>query len=474
MVSTDLENRLTAVKHAGQFTASVIADFGRYLAEASDEKLFRTNPYRYAAETGTAEHVAAELFLYAAHAGVLEFSWGVICPICGSFVSTDHALRALNDERICAFCDVAIPPVMDENVEVAFIVAPAVRSLRFHSPELVDFRRDSLALFFSPTVADTTFIERCLDDPIWYGTVPAGAKLETDETLTPGRYLLALPQHHVVQRFTVADGGHATTSNYEVLAGGQLIQGESQLASGTVHLTLNNRLSRPVIFGAFVDPRSPELQAAALAANPIPPGQNLHRFFTAKDLVTTQAFHELFRAESIPAEGGLTLKNLTVLFTDLKGSTELYSRMGDMRAYDLVREHFTLLRKVIADHNGAVVKTIGDAVMASFATSTPALEAAVVMNREIAKAGHLELKIGLHSGPCIAVDLNDRLDYFGQTVNIAARVQGIADSRQIVCTDPVHDAPGAAELISTLNPVGSRQFAALKGVAGDVAVWRFE
>jgi class 3 adenylate cyclase len=163
-----------------------------------------------------------------------------------------------------------------------------------------------------------------------------------------------------------------------------------------------------------------------------------------------------------------------VLFTDLKGSTELYSRMGDMRAYRLVGEHFGLLREVVASHSGAVVKTIGDAVMASFPTPAPALEAAKLMNSEIAKVGDLELKIGLHAGPCIAVDLNDRLDYFGQTVNIAARVQAIADSRQIVCTDPVRDAPGSAEVIAGLSPIGKRELAALKGVAGQVGVWRYQ
>jgi class 3 adenylate cyclase len=123
----------------------------------------------------------------------------------------------------------------------------------------------------------------------------------------------------------------------------------------------------------------------------------------------------------------------------VKGSTALYQSIGDAPAYARVRDHFAVLTEAIAAHDGALVKTIGDAVMASFSTPAPALEAAMVMNREIAKVGELELKIGLHAGPCIAVDLNERLDYFGQTVNIAARVQGIADSRQIVCTDAVRE-----------------------------------
>lgn len=474
MASNVLGSRLAAVQVAGRFSDAVIGELARFLTDSPDEKLFRMNPLRYAAETGTAESVAVELFLYAAHAGVFEFSWGVICPICGAFVGTEHALRALDQERTCAFCDIAIPPVMDVNVEVAFSVAPAVRTIRFHVPEKLDFTRDSLALFFSPTVANTAHIERALAQSIWSGTVSGGATLEGTKQLASGQYLVTLPEHHAAARFTVSDDAGDSTLNWEVLTGGQLIQSSAQIAAGPVHLSIRNRLTRPVIFGAFVDPRSPGMLAQSFPAGAVPPGQDLHRFFSAKDLVTTQAFHELFRAESVPAQGGLSFKSLTVLFTDLKGSTELYSRMGDIRAYGLVREHFGVLRDIVAGHSGAVVKTIGDAVMATFPVPELGLEAAAAMNREIGRIGHLELKIGLHTGPCIAVDLNDRLDYFGQTVNIAARVQGIADSRQIVCTDSVYEAPGAAEVIAKLTAAGPRECAALKGVAGEVGVWRFQ
>ena len=120
------------------------------------------NPYRYAKETGTPERVTVDLFLHAAHAGVVEFSWGVLCPICGLFVTTEHALRALNEERTCAICEIPIPPVIDDNVEVAFTVAPSTRTIRFHDPEKLDFLRDSFALFFSPSVVDS-----CNFDPVW-------------------------------------------------------------------------------------------------------------------------------------------------------------------------------------------------------------------------------------------------------------------------------------------------------------------
>ena len=62
-------------------------------------------------------------------------------------------------------------------------------------------------------------------------------------------------------------------------------------------------------------------------------------------------------------------------------------------------------------------------------------------------AQRLSLKIGLHTGPCIAVELNDRLDYFGRTVNIAARVEGLAGAGEIVCTDSVFEALGVQEVL---------------------------
>jgi class 3 adenylate cyclase len=135
---------------------------------------------------------------------------------------------------------------------------------------------------------------------------------------------------------------------------------------------------------------------------------------------------------TIDVEQRLKITSLTFLFTDLKGSTELYERVGDLAAFDLVRAHFRVLDEIVAAEAGAVVKTIGDAVMAAFPTPDRAISAALRMReamRELHTGRHGEdllLKIGIDQGPCLAVLLNDRQDYFGQTVNIAARVQALA------------------------------------------------
>src|SRR4029079_1080083 len=144
--------------------------------------------------------------------------------------------------------------------------------------------------------------------------------------------------------------------------------------------------------------------------------------------------------------------------------------------FDLVRLHFGYLRDSIAGNSGALVKTIGDAVMASFVDPLDALRAALDMQARIARLNAeargelIGLKIGLHAGACLALTLNDRLDYFGQTVNIAARVQALAGADEVVVTDDVLTHPGAAELIAGLEI--ERSAVELRGIAGDVGVHR--
>ena len=174
---------------------------------------------------------------------------------------------------------------------------------------------------------------------------------------------------------------------------------------------------------------------------------------------------------------GLGVKDIALLFTDLKGSTALYDRIGDLNAFALVQQHFDRLQDVTVRHNGAIIKTIGDAVMAAFLKPADAVQAALEMRSEIASFNErqpdkaLILKIGVHKGAAIAVTLNDRLDYFGQTVNIAARVQNLADADEIFVSQDVYDAAGVRDETGGLcgraaNSAASRRAAGAAGVSG--------
>jgi class 3 adenylate cyclase len=157
---------------------------------------------------------------------------------------------------------------------------------------------------------------------------------------------------------------------------------------------------------------------------------------TAKRLFACQTFHDLFHAEVFRESEGFGVKDVTILFTDLKSSTQLYQQIGDLNAFALVREHYGVLNKVILNHHGAVIKTIGDAIMATFNQPVEAVGAGLEMLKELRKLnqashrGDLILKIGIHRGAAISVNLNDSIDYFGHTVNIASRVQSSAGGKR--------------------------------------------
>ena len=170
-------------------------------------------------------------------------------------------------------------------------------------------------------------------------------------------------------------------------------------------------------------------------------------------MLTNQTFRDVYKADNLNIDQRLKITSLTFLFTDLKGSTALYERVGDLAAFDLVRAHFHALLEIISSEKGAVVKTIGDAVMATFIRPEQALAAGLRMRAAMdalnAERGteDLVVKIGIHEGPCLAVMLNERQDYFGQTVNIAARVQGLSTSQAIHVTGPVIEAPAVAAIL---------------------------
>jgi class 3 adenylate cyclase len=242
--------------------------------------------------------------------------------------------------------------------------------------------------------------------------------------------------------------------------------GTIEMRPGPLRLSLENRTARRVL---------PALWIA---------GDALHHllgrrkpFLTAKRLLTNQTFRDIYRADLLDVDQRLKITSLTFLFTDLKGSTALYERVGDLVAYDLVRQHFHVLQEVVAAEAGAVVKTIGDAVMATFPTPDRAVAAALRMRQEMARINterqneDLLLKIGIHEGPCLAVMLNDSQDYFGQTVNMAARIQGLASSHAIVATRPVVENVKAAKILEDSGLRPTLQRAALRGIADETMVY---
>ena len=449
--------------------AQCVAAIERAVREAPDRDLCRVNALTFAAQHGLDEERVIAAFLHAARLGLFELSWNVLCPGCGGVLDAGATLKTLNrEEYACGLCASGYEPILDEMVEVTFTVSSRVRRIAAHSPDTLPEVEYYRQIFWGSGVD----LPETLGDSLAAFTIdsielPPGEKAVLSVQLPSDFVILFDPVTHGAQFIDVK--GEPTRERQTlsmVFNKLQTLVGTVELRPGPLRVSLDNQTDRRVLPGLWIA------------------GDRLHDllgrrrpFLTAKRLLTNQTFRDIYRTDTLDVDQRLKITSLTFLFTDLKGSTALYERVGDLVAYDLVRQHFRVLHEVVAAEAGAVVKTIGDAVMATFPTPDRALAAALRMREEMARINaernneDLLLKIGIHEGPCLAVTLNDHQDYFGQTVNMAARVQGLASSRAIIVTKPVVDDPNAAKILEKSGLHPTMQHAALRGIGEETTVY---
>jgi len=446
-----------------------VAAIERLVAEGPDRDLCRVNVLVFAAKHGLDEERVIAAFLHAARLGIFELSWNVLCPGCGGVLEAGATLKNVNrDEYDCGLCASGYKPTLDEMVEVTFTVSPRVRRIAAHSPDTLSEVEYYRQIFWCSGVD----LPDTLEDDLAEFTVdsielPPGEKAVLSVQLPNDFVIVFDPVTHGTQFIDVK--GEPTRERQALSMVFNTVKapvGTIEMRPGPLRLSLENRTNRRV------------LPALWIAADPLHHLLGKRRpFLTAKRLLTNQTFRDIYRTDTLDVDQRLKITSLTFLFTDLKGSTALYERVGDLVAYDLVRQHFHILYEVVAAEAGAVVKTIGDAVMATFPTPDRALAAALRMREEMtrinAERGNedLLLKIGIHEGPCLAVTLNNSQDYFGQTVNMAARVQGLASSRAIFVTQPVIEDANTAKLLASSGLHPTMQRAALRGIADETTVY---
>jgi class 3 adenylate cyclase len=193
-------------------------------------------------------------------------------------------------------------------------------------------------------------------------------------------------------------------------------------------------------------------------------------------LLSFQEFRDLFSEEYLGTDVQLAIGEQTILFTDMVGSTALYASRGDPAAFVEVRKHFADVFALIAEHRGAVVKTIGDAAMGAFNDPLDAVRCArAIHDRFPPNCTHsvARLRISLNTGPCIAVKLNANIDYFGGTVNVAAKLQSRAESWQIAMATATYNAPGVAGYLAEQGAALEDDVYRSKALSDDVRVKRW-
>ena len=449
--------------------AEAVAAMEALVRNAPDHELCRVNVLDFATKRGLNEERVIAAFLHAARVGIFELSWNVLCPGCGGVLDATATLRNVHKENYeCALCAAGYEPTLDEMVEVTFTVSPQVRRIAAHDPNTLSIWDYFRQIFWSSGVDLPATFDQLIDEiTIDAVELPPGERAQISLQLPAEFVIVFEPVTHAAQFIDVK--GEPTRERQALMLTYNKVRaptGTMELRPGPLRLSLDNRTDVRVLPSVWIA------------------GDMLHDllgkrkpFLTANRLLSNQTFRDIYRTDTLDVDQGLKITSLTFLFTDLKGSTGLYERVGDLVAYDLVRAHFRLLHEIVASEAGAVVKTIGDAVMATFPTPDRALAAALRMRnampgiKDSSGTEELLLKIGIHEGPCLAVTLNDRLDYFGQTVNIAARVQGLAMSSSIFATGSVVEHPISSKLLVTERLTPEAQRAALRGIADEVTVY---
>jgi class 3 adenylate cyclase len=412
-----------------------------HIATAQEVDLVRIRPRKLAREWGQPVRPVTELCLEATRIGLLNLSWNLLCPRCGGAKAAAASLDQLPKAAHCPSCNIAYDGNFARNIEISFRPSPAIRSIG-----------EGEFCMGGPHISRHILVQQI---------VPSGEIRELQATLPPGEYRLR----------TLEPGGecvirHDGTTFPIVVASDRQPPAFAidALPGEAPGLICFRNLSRRVLTFVIEDRgwRSDAL--------------------TAHEVTTLQAFRDLMPTQVLRPGEDVGIDSITLLFTDLEGSTALYERLGDGAAYRLVRRHFTFLAASIRNHDGALVKTIGDAVMAAFATPEQAVSAALEIRARIgtfnaeyraetASEGvpvdaAIVLKMGLHGGRCIAVNLNDRLDYFGSTVNLTARLQGRSRGGDMILSEVLAADPAVAPLLADRDL--RHETAELKGFSSPV------
>jgi class 3 adenylate cyclase len=410
-----LSEKLASLGYDQQLVALLVE-----FVENSDEfAVARIRPYELARMWQQPRRRVLEICLCATRAGILDLQWDLMCPLCrgGSGMAS---LSQVDPKVHCPGCNIDFSVNFEQSVELTFRPNASIRKVE-----------TELFCIGGPQVMPHVVAQQLL--------APKDTR-DVEVDLDPGRYrvrTMAIPGWQpllAVERGGAGEVIRATPEGWS---------NEESPVELHAKLLFENATAEEQL---FILERTAWNDEAA----------------TASEVTALQVFRDLFATEALRPGEQISVGTLTVLFTDLKNSTQMYREIGDATAFGHVMNHFDVLKEVIAEHDGALVKTIGDAVMAVFREPSSAVKAMLDAQQRVADPNTgrpLRLKAGVHVGPCIAVTLNDRLDYFGSTVNLAARLEGQSTGEDIVVSSAVYADPGVRSFLGeTANEVVVRRF----------------
>lgn len=381
------------------------------LQKGNDAELKELKPTRLAELWEEPLDKVIKVMLYAAKLHLLNYRWIVSCPDCKNSIKKIDKLQEITDPVYCNHCKTELNVDFHQALELVFEPHPLVRKISRKT-----------YCFGSPAAQPHVDLQITLNP---------GQKRFVKMNLREGYYkIYSDGSNEVIYAQIDRDG----LTNATIYFSQNRHEREDIYLNTTPNLILHNQTDQKMVVRC----------------------ENLNREIfnvSAAEITSWQLFRNLFPTELIRNEKKLNAKNLTILFTDLFNSSNLYRQDGDESALGVVMNHFQTLENAVISERGAVVKTLGDSVMAIFPTPAHAIKAFYKAEKmfkkynQEAEASPIKLKGGIHTGDCMAVSLNNRIDYFGNHVNIASRLVNFANSSEVVISSDAYECPELKEYL---------------------------
>jgi len=463
-----LEQKIQTLLQYPILNQTVVKKMGEVLPILEDWHLLRINPFDFAQQQGLSENECLDAFIHGAKIGLFDFSYSMVCPLCSGLVHNHSAIEQLKPTSFyCAVCNINVPTTLDDQVEVSFTLHSSIKTLDIDPlADLSSYHRYHFSHNYQFSEPAKSCFSRITKELI---VLAPDAQSNISLTINSPQFCrLASVENNTAISISFEETKQSLEKSIhtiDLLPTG-FVPSELYLPLGDFEFQVKNHTSNTIGILLYQPQKEKILEILKTYPTTIKP------FLTAKILLNNQSFRELFRIDPLVKNLNLNVKNLTIMFTDLRGSTEMYDKAGDLVAYKLVKAHFQILMTVVRQFSGAIVKTMGDAIMATFSRPLDGFLAALEMlkqieqlNQEWQTVGYqIGLKIGLNEGPALAVVNDERIDYFGQSVNIAARVQGLATSGEIWISQSILDSPGVKTRLNEQGYQTKQHSAILKGV----------
>ncbi len=402
-------------------TADMAQLMSMHLREEADRDLHHMRPFAVADTWEVDRARALSLFLHATNVGLLTLHWDILCPLCRNAPERFDNLRDIKTEIHCPACGIGFGPDLATNVQATFSPVPSVRDL-----QVEDF------CTAGPQTTPHILIQQVVD---------ASASVSVRIRLEEGHYRLRGPRFSGATRIQIV-GTDASELHFRPSEQHE----EVAIVGGDLTLHLENPGSDDQVI--LLERDAHRADAA-----------------TAELVIANSEFRHYFAEQALAPGQQLSISRMYFLFTDLQNSVSLYEEFGDAEAYAMVRTHFKTLTGIIEEFGGTVIKTVGDSIMAVFSEPTAAIYAVEESHRRTQNdsPNRLTTKFGMHGGPCLVIDANGALDYFGRTVNMASRFQNLSAGGDFVISIDIAHSPEVAALLVELQADCNDEEAVLKG-----------